>query len=68
MSDRRLKELEANALHTKNRLRLYRARAYGPRPTSRTKLGELERDAELAERLLSLARAGETERRGRGLS
>ena len=58
-SERRLAELEANALHTRNRFRLYRARVYGSQPTSSTKLRGLERDSELAERLLTLARAGE---------
>jgi hypothetical protein len=53
----RLADLEANARHTRDRLRLYRAKVYGSRPTSIAKLRELKRDAELAERLLSHARA-----------
>ena len=55
----RLADLEANALHTSDRFRLYRARVYGSKPTSIAKLRELKRDAELAERLLSHARAGD---------
>jgi hypothetical protein len=53
--ERRLEELEANARYARNRFRLYRARAYGSQPTDRAKLRELERDAELAERLLAQA-------------
>ncbi len=61
MTDKpRLADLEANALHTRDRFRLYRAKVYGSRPTSVAKLRELKRDAELAERLLSHARAGDS--------
>jgi hypothetical protein len=54
----RLANLEANALHASNRFRLYRARVYGSKPTDIAKLRELERASQLAERLLSQARAG----------
>jgi hypothetical protein len=61
MSDNeRLADLEANAQHASNRFRLYRARVYGSKPTNMAKLRELKRDAELAERLLSHARAGDS--------
>ena len=56
-SDQRIADLEANALHTSDRFRLYQARVHGSQPTSIVKLRELKRDAELAERLLSHARA-----------
>jgi len=51
-ADRRLEHLKANAQHTSDRFRLYRARVSGSQPTSIVKLRELKRDADLAERLL----------------
>ena len=56
----RLADLEANARHASDRFRLYQARVHGSKPTSMAKLRELKRDAELAERLLSHARAGDS--------
>lgn len=56
-ADRRLEHLEANARHTSDRFRLYRAKTYGSRPTSVVKLRELKREAELAERLVAHSRA-----------
>ncbi|MBA3807720.1 MAG: hypothetical protein H0X28_04910 [Solirubrobacterales bacterium] len=38
-----LDELQAEARYHRERLELYRAKAYGPRPTSDTRLRELER-------------------------
>jgi hypothetical protein len=39
----RLEELEAEALYHRERYDLYRAKSYGPRPTSDSRLRELER-------------------------
>lgn len=55
----RLEALEANARYATERYRLYRARVSGPNPTSTSRLGELQREAELAE--LTLTRARETQ-------
>jgi hypothetical protein len=57
---RRLEALEANARYATERYRLYRARVSGPKPTSTSRLRELEREAELAETTLARARAGGT--------
>jgi hypothetical protein len=51
----RLVELEANARHARERYRLYRAKAYGPKPTSPGRLRRLKRESELAERRLRRA-------------
>jgi hypothetical protein len=56
-STRPLAELEAEARYHRERYALYRARAYGMRPTSATKERELLRAAEAAEERLRLARA-----------
>jgi hypothetical protein len=47
---RRTEELLAEARHARERRDLYRARVYGPRPTSPARLRELERIAEASER------------------
>jgi hypothetical protein len=53
-----LERLRAEARYRRERLELYRAKVYGPRPTSRARLAELERDYELAaERLKRATRA-----------
>lgn len=52
-----LVELEAEARHARERCRLYRAKAYGPRLTSPGRLRELERESRFAERLLQRAKA-----------
>jgi hypothetical protein len=57
---RRMAELEANARYTRDRHRLYRARVHGPGATSPDRLRDLHREAELAERLLAHARAGDS--------
>ena len=44
--------LEADARFHRKRLALYRARRYGPRPTSEARFRELERAAALAEQRL----------------
>jgi len=51
----RLQELRATARYHRERLALYRARAYGGSLTSATRLRELERASEFAE--LRLRRA-----------
>ena len=55
--NRRLIELEAEARHARERYRLYRAKAYGPRLTSAARLRELERESKFAERRLDRAKA-----------
>jgi hypothetical protein len=55
--DLRLAELEAEARHTSERYRLYRAKVYGPRLTSFAHLRELERESKFAGGRLQRARA-----------
>jgi hypothetical protein len=55
--NRRLVELDAEARHARDRYRLYRAKAYGPRLTSAGRLRELERQSRLAESRLGRAKA-----------
>ena len=50
MSPRRAEELRAEARHARERRDLYRAKVYGPRPTSPGRMRELERIAEVSER------------------
>jgi hypothetical protein len=52
----RLAELRMEADHARRRLDLYRARAYGLRPVSHSRMRELERQAESAAARLSAAR------------
>jgi PAS domain-containing protein len=47
-----VEELRAQARHARQRLDLYRARAYGMRATSNTRLRELERAAAAADERL----------------
>src|SRR5215207_5758923 len=49
VSGAELAQLEAEARYHRERLALYRARAYGPRPTSLARLRELERTSAGAE-------------------
>jgi hypothetical protein len=51
----RLEQLRAEARYRRNRLDLYRAKVYGPRPTELSRLEELEREYELAESRLRRA-------------
>ena len=60
----RLEALEAEARYARERYDLYRAKAYGPRPTSPARLRELQRIHERAESRLRRAREAEAERRG----
>jgi len=52
----RLDELEADARYSRQRADLYRAKTYGPRPTTPARMRELERAAEGAEARLRRAR------------
>jgi hypothetical protein len=52
----RIDELEAEARYARQRADLYRAKAYGGRPTSPARMRELERAAEGAEERLRRAR------------
>jgi hypothetical protein len=52
----RIDELEAEARYARQRLDLYRAKMYGPRPTSPVRMRELEREADGAEQRLRRAR------------
>jgi hypothetical protein len=51
----RLEELRAEAAHRRRRVDLYRAKSYGPRATSPTRMRELEREADAAEARLAAA-------------
>ena len=52
-----LVELETEARYARERYQLYRAKAYGPRPSSAKRLLELERVSMLAEGRLQRAKA-----------
>ena len=54
-----LEQLRAEAAYRRQRLDLYRAKAYGPRPTSTARMTELEREYELAASRLKRATANE---------
>ena len=54
-SANRLEQLEAEARYHAERLKLYRARVYGGRPTTMTRMRELERLCEHADRRLRRA-------------
>ena len=51
-----VESLEAEARYARERYALYRAKTYGPRPTSLTRLRELERIHQGAEARLARAR------------
>ena len=53
----RIDELEAEARYASERFRLYRAQAYGSRPTSASRLSELELRSRFADSRLHRARA-----------
>jgi hypothetical protein len=57
MKHRLIEELEAEARYRRERLALYRARAYGPSPTSPVRLRELEQASDYAEKRLRHARS-----------
>jgi hypothetical protein len=55
VSEAEMARLEAEARYHRERLALYRAKAYGPRPTSLTRLRELERTSAGAQARLEQA-------------
>ncbi len=57
IGSRRLEELQAEAQYHRERYDLYKAKAYGPRPTSDARLKELERRHKGAESRLRQGRA-----------
>jgi hypothetical protein len=56
---RRLEELEAGERVARERYELYRARVYGPRPTSIARLRALDQAWKLAQSRLHRARGGD---------
>ena len=54
----RLAELREQARYARERYDLYRAKVYGPRPTSMTRLRELQRAHEAAQARLEHAKRG----------
>jgi hypothetical protein len=61
MPDEHLEDLRAQARYARQRYELYKAKAYGQRPTSPARMRELERACEQTEARLA---AAETKRRG----
>jgi hypothetical protein len=59
-----IEALEAEARYARERYQLYRAKAYGPRPTSMARLRELQRIHEGAEDRLRRARRAEAAKTG----
>lgn len=59
MSSGHLDDLRVQAQYARQRYDLYKARAYGQRPTSPTRLRELQRASEQAEARLRAAEAQE---------
>lgn len=60
MATRHLDDLRVQARYARERYDLYKAKVYGPRPTSPARLRELQRECERAEGRL---RAAQTEER-----
>ena len=56
---RRIEELEAEARYQRERYELYKAKRYGPRPTSDARMRELERLHQGADARLRAAREEE---------
>ena len=54
-----LEDLRTQAQYARERYRLYKAKSYGPRPTSPARLRELQHTCEQAEARLSFAEAEE---------
>jgi hypothetical protein len=63
---RDLDDLRAQAQHARQRYQLYKAKAYGQRPTSLARMRELQRACEQAEARLRAAEA--QERRARAMN
>jgi hypothetical protein len=66
MSTRHLDDLRAQAQYARQRYDLYKAKAYGQRPTSPARMRELQRACELAEARLRAAEAQERRARTAG--
>jgi len=66
MSARHLDDLRVQAQYARQRYDLYRAKAYGQRPTSPARMHELQRACEQAEALLRAAEAEERHARAGG--
>jgi hypothetical protein len=66
MSTRHLDDLRVQAQYARQRYDLYKARAYGQRPTSPARMRELERAWEQAEARLHAAEAEERRARTTG--
>jgi hypothetical protein len=65
MADRHLEELEAEARYQRERLALYRARAYGSQDTSEARMRKLQQASDHADERL---RAAQRELRSLGAS
>jgi len=59
MSTRQLDDLRVQARYARERYDLYKAKVYGPRPTSPARMRELQRECERAEARLRAAQAEE---------
>jgi hypothetical protein len=57
MSTRHLDDLRVQARYARERYDLYKAKVYGPRPTSPARMRELQRECERAEARLRAAQA-----------
>jgi hypothetical protein len=57
MPDEHLEDLRAGARYARQRYELYKAKAYGQRPTSPARMRELERACQQAEARLAAAEA-----------
>jgi hypothetical protein len=57
ITHRRLEELRAEAKYARDRYRLYRAKAHGPRMTSPGRLRKLERASNMADAMLRRAQS-----------
>jgi len=66
MASDRLEDLRAQARHARERYQLYKAKAYGQRPTSPERLRELQQASEQAEARLRFAEAEAERTRGAG--
>jgi hypothetical protein len=66
MSTRHLDDLRAQAQYARQRYDLYKAKAYGQRPTSPARMRELQRACEQAEARLRAAEAQERRARTAG--
>jgi hypothetical protein len=66
MSVEHLDDLRAQAQYARERYQLYKAKAYGQRPSSPARLRELERARERAEARLRAAEAEEQRARAAG--